>query len=146
MRDNNSMGGILVEVWNCRLGCTTSPIQAKVIPRLVGIDTVISEGFGYCIREPPSPLNTMISGLVAGGTVCMGTIGGEKIVVSRGGVGGGKQKSTLSPHNWKDIVPVYTSITASAVVRNDLPKMIGAWELSSISRSMKSHGITNLPT
>ena len=72
------------------MGSTTSPIQAKVIPRLVGIGRVRSEGVGHCIRESPSPLNTMISGLVAGGTVCMGTARGERIAGSRFGAGGGK--------------------------------------------------------
>jgi len=88
MKDNNGMGGILVEVWNGRLGCTTSPVQAEVIPRLVGLSRVGSEG-GGCWTCTPSSLNTMISELVVVGMACIGTIG-ERIAGSTGGVDGEK--------------------------------------------------------
>ena len=47
-------------------------------------------------------------------------------VVGNGeGMGGGKQKSDLSPHIRKDNVLAYTLIFALAIVRNGLPRMIG---------------------
>ena len=49
MRDYNDMASVLVEVWNCGVGSTTSPVQAEVIPRLVGIDGGGFKGDGYCI-------------------------------------------------------------------------------------------------
>jgi len=41
------------------------------------------------------------------------------------GMGGGKQKSTLSPHIERDNVPACTLISALAVARNGRPKIIG---------------------
>jgi len=64
--------------------------------------------------------------------------GGEGMTGTEDYMGGGKQKFTLSPHNWKDIVPTCTSITAPAVARNCLPRMMGSRELSSISMIIKS--------
>jgi len=61
------------------------------------------------------------------------------------GVSVGKQKWILFPHNWKDMAPAYTSITAPTIVRNGLPMMMGTWEISSMSMIIKSHGMTNLP-
>jgi len=52
----------------------------------------------------------------------------------RGGVGGGKWKSTRSPQTVKDMVLVCTSITTPAVQ----PKMSGAGKSSSMSRIIKS--------
>jgi len=48
---------------------------------------------------PPSSLNTSISKKLAGGTLCIKMAGGGKIAINEDGVGGRKQKSTLSPHN-----------------------------------------------
>jgi len=60
-----------------------------------------------------------------GETMCLGIAGCERIVGSGVGVGGGKHKSSLPLHNWKDKVPVGTSITAPIVVRYSLPRMMG---------------------
>jgi len=110
MRDDNDIGGAPVEVWNCRLGCTTSQVQAEVIPRLVRIDRVRSGGTEYCIPKAPSPLNTMILGLVAGEPVCMGTIGDERIAGCRGGVGGGNRNPPSFPTTGKIIyLPAHRS-------------------------------------
>jgi len=55
----------------------------------------------------------------------MGAAGGGEVTGAGDGVGGGQQKSTLSPHIWKDMVPAYTSIFALAVARKGLPNLIG---------------------
>jgi len=66
----------------------------------------------------------------------------ERIAGSRDGVGRGKQKFTLFLHNWKDKVSICISITALTVARNDLPRIMGTQELSSISMIMKSYEMT----
>jgi len=124
---------------------TTSAVQTGVIPRSIGI-----RGRALCasvglIEDPPSPSKTIVPRVASGGTVCTWTSGEEGTIGNRDGVGGGKQKSTLSPHSWKDIMPARTSITAPAVARNGLPKITDAWELSSISKATKSHETTKLP-
>jgi len=95
---------------------------------------------------PPSPSNTSTSETALGVTVGTGVTGGGRLTSTEDGVGGGKQKSIISPQNRKDIAPACTSITALAVARNGHPKMIGIWGISSISMIMKSHGMINLPT
>jgi len=78
------------------------------------------------IGGPPFPSKTIVPRVASGGTVCTWASGREGMTGNRGSVGGGKQKSTLSPYSWKDIMPARTSITAPAVARNGLPKMTGA--------------------
>ena len=76
----------------------------------------------------------------------IGSLEGEGRTGVESRAGGGKLKSTLSPHIMKDMVPVGTSITASAVARNGRSKMSGARKSSFMSRTTKSQGIRNLLT
>jgi len=124
---------------------TASAVQTGVIPRSVGI-----EGWALCalvghIEDPPSLSKTVVPIVALRGIVCTRASREQGMTGNRDGVGGGKQKLTLSPHIWKDIMLACTSITAPAVARNGLPKMTGAWELSSISKTTKSHRTTELP-
>ena len=68
------------------------------------------------------------------------------MVGARVGMGGGKQKYILFPHIQKDNVPACTLISAPAVARNGLPKIIGMWGFSSMSTTKKSYGMINSPT
>jgi len=79
---------------------------------------------------PPSPSNTLILEIAPGWMVCIGIAKGGNIAATKDGVGGGKHKSTLSPHNWKDNVPTCTAITIFAVAINGLPGIMGSRELS----------------
>ena len=79
---------------------------------------------------PPSPSNTLILEIAPGSMVCIGIAEGGKIAATKDGVGGGKQKSTLSPNNWKDNIPTCTSITIFAVAINGLPRIMGSREVS----------------
>jgi len=81
-----------------------------------------------------------------GGVVGKGAGGGEKVASAGVGMGGGKQKFTLSPHIQNDNVPTCTLISAPAVARNGLPRIRGMQGLSSMSTIKKSHGTTNSPT
>jgi len=49
----------------------------------------------------------------------VGAIETGQALGTKGGVGGGKQKSTISPQKWNVIVPACISITTPVVVRND---------------------------
>jgi len=123
---------------------TASAVQAGVIPRSVEIGRwALCASVGR-IEDPPSPSKIVVPRVASGGTVCTRASGEEKMTGNRDNVGGGKQKLTLSPHSWKDIIQARTSITAPAVARNGLPKMTCTWELSSISKTTKSHGTTEL--
>jgi len=82
----------------------------------------------------------------SGGAAGTGAGGGREVVGAGVGMGGGKQKSTFSPHIQKDIVLACTLISAPAVVRNSLLKIIGMWGLSSMSITKKWHGMTNSAT
>ena len=78
------------------------------------------------IEDPPSPSKTVVPRVASGGILCTWASGEEGMTGNRDDVGGGKQKLTLSPHSWKDIMPTRTSITAPTVARNGLPKITGA--------------------
>jgi len=95
-----------------------------VIPRLVGIGTESSYLVGH-MSGPPSLSKTSMPVKIAGGTTGTGAGGGRGVVGAGESMGGGKQKSTLSPHIRKNNVPACTSISAPAVARNGLPRMIG---------------------
>jgi len=95
-----------------------------VITKLVGISRGASYFVDY-IQGPPSPSKTLILETTLGRTVCIGTAGGGELIGAEDGMGGGEQKSTLSPHIWKDMVPACMLISAPAVAVNGLPKMIG---------------------
>jgi len=81
-----------------------------------------------------------------GGAIDKGAGGGGKVACARVGMGGGKQKFTLSPHIQKDNVPACTLISAPAIARNGCAKIISMEGLSSISTTKKLHGMTNSPT
>ena len=101
-------------------GSKTSPVVVEGISRLVGIDAEVAYLGGH-ISGPPSPSKTSRQveikgetagigagggvGEGAGGGVGEGARGGEEVVGAGVGMGGGKQKSTLSPHIQKDNVP-----------------------------------------
>jgi len=107
------------------MGSTTSTVQTEVIPKPAGIGGgALCKSMGH-IEDLLLPSKTTFPGAALGGTVCTGALGSEGLAGNGNGMGGGKQKSTIFPHNWKDIVPACTSITASAVARNGLPKMTG---------------------
>ena len=55
----------------------------------------------------------------------VGATGIGQALGTKDGVGGVKQKSTLYRQNWNVIVPAYTSITAPAVARNGLRRVMG---------------------
>jgi len=117
-----------------------------VIPKSIGIGGgALYESMGQT-EDPPLPSKIVVLRVASGGTVCTGASGDEGVAGNENGVGGGKQKSTRSPHSWKDIMPARTSIIIPAAARNGLPKITGAWKLSSISKTMKSHGMTKFPT
>ena len=77
------------------------------------------------IRSPPSLSKTLILETTSGGPVGIGCVGGVEVIGAEDGMGGEKQKSTLSPHIWKDMVLAYMLIFAPTVARNGLPRMIG---------------------
>jgi len=77
------------------------------------------------MKGPPSPSKTSMLVKTSGGTTATGATGGGEGVGAEDGMGGGKQKSTIFPHIRKDRVPACTSISAPAVARNNLPKMMG---------------------
>jgi len=120
-------------------------VVAEGIPRLVGIEAEVSYLEGH-ISGSPSPSKTSRLVETEGGIA--GVDAGEGVEVAGAGVGrgGGKQKSTLSPHIQKDNVPACMLIFAPAVARNGRPKIIGMWGLSSMSITKKSQRITNSPT
>ena len=60
MVDDNGVGCVLVEVWNCGVGSTAFPVQIEV---------------AYYIRDPPYPSNTSILGITMGGSAYSGTAG-----------------------------------------------------------------------
>jgi len=80
------------------------------------------------MQGPPSPTpsKTLMLATTSAGTTGTGAAGGGEVADAEDGMGGGKQKSTISPHIRKDIVPTCTSISAPTVARNGLPKMMGA--------------------
>ena len=73
----------------------------------------------------PSPSKTSMLAKTSGGAIGTGAGGGGELASAEEGMGGGKQKFTLSPHIRKEKVPAYTSIFAPTVARNGLPRMIG---------------------
>ena len=73
-----------------------------------------------------------------GGVERAGATGAEEAPGLGRGVGEGKQKTIRSPHILKVMVPVGTSITGPAVVRNGQPKIRGAGKSLSMSRAVKS--------
>jgi len=113
-----------VEVYNGRVGATASPVQTKVIPKLVEIGKGLSYTANY-MQGPPSPSKTLMLARTSGGTAGTGAAGSGEVVGSEDGTGGEKQKSSLSPHIRKDIVPAYMWISAPAVARNGIPKTMG---------------------
>jgi len=72
-------------------------------------------------------------------------LGGGEVVGAGVGVEEGN-RNPPSPHIYKNNMPACTLISTPAVARNGLPKIIGKWGLSSVSRTKKSHGMTNSPT
>jgi len=60
MVEDSDKGGRLVEIWNGGAGSTTSPAQAEVIPRLVGIGRRRSKNVAYVIWGLPSPLDISV--------------------------------------------------------------------------------------
>jgi len=77
-------------------------------------------------RCDPPPQSVIATPRIGGRGEGVGAEGVEWAPGVRGGVGGGKWKSTRSLQTVKDMVPVYTSITAPVVARNVRPKMSGA--------------------
>jgi len=51
------------------------------------------------IEGPPSPFNTSISKSATGGMECTRAAGSGSVAGTEDGIGRGKQKTTLSPHN-----------------------------------------------
>jgi len=50
----------------------------------------------------------------------IGAAGTRWTLETEDGIDRGKQKSTCFPHNWNDMIPACTSITAPVVPRNGL--------------------------
>ena len=74
---------------------------------------------------PLSPSKSSMLVKTSGGMTGTGIGGGGEVVGADDGIGEGKQKSTHSLHIRKDKVPAYSPISALAVARNGLPRMIG---------------------
>jgi len=79
------------------VGSTTSSVETEVIPRLVGIG-IGSSYLGDHMSGPPSPSKISMLVKTARGAAGRGAGGGGEVVGAGEGMGGRKQKSTLSPH------------------------------------------------
>jgi len=119
MVNGDDLAGVQVEVLNGGVRATTSLIQTEVIPKLIRIGRGSPYTMGH-MQGLPSPSKTSMLAKTSGGTAGTDATGGREVTGAKDGISGGKQKSTLSPHIRKEIVPAYTSIFARAVARNGL--------------------------